>query len=189
MSIPRYRDQLATARMLSEAMEQQSDRVEQIAQIIADAVLQNHTLFTCGNGGSAADAGHFAEELSGRYRTNRRALPAISLSIDALAITCIANDFGYDAVFSRQIEAHGRAGDVLAVFSTSGNSPSILNAITAAKARNMTTIAFLGKSGGNAAGMATHEIIVPSHDSGRIQEAHIQIVHYICEVIEQRCLA
>ena len=189
MSIPRYRDQLATARTLSEAMEQQSDRVEQIAKVIADAVLHNHTLFTCGNGGSAADAGHFAEELSGRYRTNRRALPAISLSIDALAITCIANDFGYDAVFSRQIEAHGRDGDVLAVFSTSGNSPSILNALSTAKARNMITIAFLGKSGGNATGMATHEIIVPSHDSGRIQEAHIQIVHYICEVIEQQCLA
>ncbi|MFZ9858582.1 MAG: D-sedoheptulose-7-phosphate isomerase [Roseiflexaceae bacterium] len=189
MSTPRYRDQLATARDLSEAMMQHADLVEHIAQVIADAVLQNHTLFTCGNGGSAADAGHFAEELSGRYRTNRRALPAISLSIDALAITCIANDFGYDAVFSRQIEAHGRASDILTVFSTSGNSPSILNALRAAKARNMTTIAFLGKGGGDAKGMAAHEIIVPSQDSGRIQEAHIQIVHYICEVIEQRCLA
>lgn len=189
MNTPRYSDQLATARALSEAMEQQSAKVETIAQIIADAVLTNHTLFTCGNGGSAADAGHFAEELSGRYRTNRRALPAMSLSIDALAITCIANDFGYDAVFARQIEAHGRAGDVLTVFSTSGNSPSILNAIGAAKARQMITVAFLGKGGGHALGFADYEIIVPSNDSGRIQEAHIQIVHYICEVIEQRCLA
>lgn len=189
MSIPRYCDQLAIARALSEAMEQQSTQVEHIAQIIADAVLANHTLFTCGNGGSAADAGHFAEELSGRYRTNRRALPALSLSIDALAITCIANDFGYDAVFARQIEAHGKCGDVLAVFSTSGNSPSILNAITAAKARQMTTIAFLGKSGGSALGMADYQVVVPAQDSGRIQEVHIQIVHYICEVIEQRCLA
>jgi D-sedoheptulose 7-phosphate isomerase len=189
MTAPRYRDQLTTARALSEAMEQHAERVEQIAQIIADAVLQNHTLFTCGNGGSAADAGHFAEELSGRYRTNRRALPAMSLSIDALAITCIANDFGYDAVFARQIEAHGRTGDILTVFSTSGNSASIINAITTAKARNMTTIALLGKGGGDALGLANYEIVVPSQDSGRIQEAHIQIVHYICEVIEQRCHA
>jgi len=189
MSTPRYRDQLAVARAVSEAMEPLADKVEQIAGVIADAVLNNHTLFTCGNGGSAADAGHFAEELSGRYRTNRRALPAISLSIDALAITCIANDFGYDVVFARQVEAHGRAHDVLVVFSTSGNSSSIINAIRTAKSRQMTTIAFLGKGGGTAAGLADYEVIVPSSDSGRIQEAHIQIVHYVCEVIEQRCLA
>lgn len=189
MTAPRYRDQLVATRALAEAMEQQSTQVERIAQVIADAVLHSHTLFTCGNGGSAADAGHFAEELSGRYRSNRRALPAISLSIDALAITCIANDFGYDAVFARQIEAHGRAGDCLAVFSTSGNSPTILNALHTAEQRSMTTIAFLGKGGGTARGLADYEVVVPSNDSGRIQEAHIQIVHYICEVIEQRCLS
>ncbi len=189
MTTPRYCDQLASVRALAEAMEQQALVVEHIAQVIADGVLSNRTLFTCGNGGSAADAGHFAEELSGRYRTNRRALPAISLSIDALAITCIANDFGYDAVFARQIEAHGRAHDILAVFSTSGNSPSILQALRTATSRGMTTVAFLGKGGGDAAGIADYEIIVPAHDSGRIQEAHIQIVHYICEVIEQRCLS
>lgn len=189
MTTPRYRDQLAVVRAVAEAMEQHAQQVEQIAQIVADAVLNNHTLFTCGNGGSAADAGHFAEELSGRYRTNRRALPAISLSIDALAITCIANDFGYDAVFARQIEAHGKPHDVLVVFSTSGNSPSIIRALDVAKQREMTTIALLGKDGGAARGKADHEIIVPATDSGRIQEAHIQIVHFVCEVIEQRCLA
>jgi D-sedoheptulose 7-phosphate isomerase len=144
-------------------------------------------LYTCGNGGSAADAGHFAEELSGRYRTNRRALPALSLSIDALAMSCIANDFGYDQVFARQLEAHGKPADVLVVFSTSGNSQSILHALTTARSKQMTTIALLGKGGGAARGMADYEVIVPSLDSGRTQEMHIQIVHYVCEVIELRC--
>ena len=106
---PSYRHQLAESTAIIAAMQVQADAVEQIADVIAQNVLAGHTLFTCGNGGSAADAGHFAEELSGRYRSNRRALPAQSLSIDALVITCIANDFGYDAVFARQLEALGRA--------------------------------------------------------------------------------
>lgn len=185
---PSYHAQITQTQALMAAMLAQTSAIEGIATRVADAVLSGRTLYTCGNGGSAADAGHFAEELSGRYRTNRRALPALSLSIDALAMSCIANDFGYDAVFSRQIEAHGKAGDVLVVFSTSGNSPSILNALDAAKNRGLVTVALLGKGGGSAAGKADAEIIVPSNDSGRVQEMHIQIVHYICEVIEQRCL-
>ncbi|MCX6016723.1 MAG: SIS domain-containing protein [Chloroflexales bacterium] len=184
---PSYRHQLAESTAISAAMQTQADTVEQIATIIAENVLTGHTLFTCGNGGSAADAGHFAEELSGRYRGNRRALPAQSLSIDALVITCIANDFGYDAVFARQLEALGRAGDLLVVLSTSGNSTSILAAIDTARAIGITTFAMLGKGGGTATGRADYQIIVPSNDSGRIQEAHMQIIHYICEVIEQRC--
>jgi D-sedoheptulose 7-phosphate isomerase len=183
-----YQTQIAQTQALMTAMLAQSATIEAIADRIATGVLSGHTLYTCGNGGSAADAGHFAEELSGRYRTNRRALPALSLSIDALAMSCIANDFGYDAVFARQIEAHGKAGDILAVFSTSGNSPSILQALQTASARGMVTVALLGKGGGAAAGRADLEIIVPANDSGRVQEMHIQIVHYICEVIEQRCL-
>lgn len=184
---PSFREQLATTSTLIAAMQAQSALVEHIADVVATRVLSGHTLFTCGNGGSAADAGHFAEELSGRYRSNRRALPAQSLSIDALAITCIANDFGYDAVFARQIEALGRPGDVLCALSTSGNSPSILAALQVARAKGMITIALLGKGGGSAQGMATHEIIIPATDSGRIQEMHMQIIHFICEVIEQRC--
>ena len=183
-----YLAQIEATQQLMSAMLTHADAIEHIAGRIADAVLGQRTLYTCGNGGSAADAGHFAEELSGRYRTNRRALPALSLSIDALAMSCIANDFGYDQVFARQIEAHGTAGDVLVVFSTSGNSVSIINALTTARARGMVTIALLGKGGGAAKGMADAEIIVPSMDSGRTQEMHIQIVHYVCEVIEQRCL-
>lgn len=184
---PTFRNQLATTQALLTALAEQSGTIEQVADLVAQRILSGQTVFTCGNGGSAADAGHFAEELSGRYRSNRRALPAMSLSIDALAITCIANDFGYDAVFSRQIEAHGRPDDVVVVFSTSGNSPSILNALHVAKQRGLTTIALLGKGGGAALGLADYHIVVPSDDSGRIQECHIQIVHFICEVIEQRC--
>lgn len=185
---PSFRHQLDQTTALISALQSQCSHVEQIADTVATTVLNGHTLFTCGNGGSAADAGHFAEELSGRYRTNRRALPAQSLSIDALAITCIANDFGYDAVFARQIEALGRPGDMLCVLSTSGNSPSIVAAIHAAHAKGMQSVALLGKGGGRAAGLANHEIIIPANDSGRIQEMHMQIIHFICEVIEQRCL-
>ena len=184
---PSYRQQLAESSALIAAMQTQVDNVEQIADVIATRVLAGHTLFTCGNGGSAADAGHFAEELSGRYRGNRRALPAQSLSIDALVITCIANDFGYDAVFARQLEALGRAGDLVFVLSTSGNSASILAVLETARTKGITSIAMLGKGGGHAAGCADYQIIVPANDSGRIQEIHMQIIHYICEVIEQRC--
>ena len=184
---PSFSTQLDQTTSLIHALKTQSATIEAIAQTITTAVLSGHTLFTCGNGGSAADAGHFAEELSGRYRSNRRALPAQSLSIDALAITCIANDFGYDVVFARQIEALGRPGDILCALSTSGNSPSILAAIEAAHAKQMTTIALLGKNGGQARGRATHEVIIPSQDSGRIQEMHMQIIHFVCEVIEHQC--
>lgn len=184
---PSFTAQLDQTTALIAALKAQSGPIEAIAQSIATAVLSGHTLFTCGNGGSAADAGHFAEELSGRYRSNRRALPAQSLSIDALAITCIANDFGYDVVFARQIEALGRPGDVLCALSTSGNSPSILAAIDAANAKGMTTVALLGKNGGHARGRANYEVIIPSHDSGRIQEMHMQIIHFVCEVIETQC--
>lgn len=184
---PSFREQLDQTTAVIATLKAQSAVVDQIADVIATSVLAGHTLFTCGNGGSAADAGHFAEELSGRYRSNRRALPAQSLSIDALAITCIANDFGYDVVFARQIEALGRAHDLLCVLSTSGNSPSILAALQAAHAKGMQTIALLGKGGGQARGMATYEIIIPSNDSGRVQEMHMQIIHFVCEVIEHRC--
>lgn len=184
---PTFAAQLAQTMALLNALSAQHAMVEEIADVVATAVLTGHTLFTCGNGGSAADAGHFAEELSGRYRSNRRALPAQSLSIDALAITCIANDFGYDQVFARQIEALGRPHDILCVLSTSGNSPSILAAINAAHTKGMKSIALLGKGGGHARGLATHEIIIPANDSGRVQEMHMQIIHFICEVIEHRC--
>ncbi len=162
----------------------QAEAIEHIAALVRDSLLNGRKLLTCGNGGSAADAMHLAEELIGRYRSNRRPYPAICLAADSTALTCIANDFGYDQVFARQVEGLGQAGDILICFSTSGRSPSILAALHSAHARGMVTIALLGKGGGPALGLAQHEIVVASADSGRIQEAHMQIVHYICEVLE-----
>lgn len=141
-------------------------------------------ILTAGNGGSAADAMHLAEELVGRYKGNRRALAAVALNSDATALTCIANDFSFDEIYSRQVEALGRKGDVLVVFSTSGNSPNVLNALAAARKCGMVTVAMLGKSGGKAAGRADHEIIIASQDGARVQEAHTLILHLWLELIE-----
>ncbi|MDZ4719756.1 MAG: SIS domain-containing protein [Roseiflexaceae bacterium] len=180
-----FSEQLETSITTFRNLQQQSAAIEQIALLIRDALFAGQSLFTCGNGGSAADALHLAEELLGRYRGNRRALPAICLAADSTALTCIANDFGYENIFARQIEGLARPGDILICFSTSGRSPNILAALQAARLRRTHTIALLGKEGGPAKGLADHEIIVAHSDSARIQEAHMQIVHYICEVIEQ----
>lgn len=158
--------------------------VEQTGRAIAAAFQGGHTLFTCGNGGSATDAMHLAEELTGRYKDNRRALPALCLNGDASALTCIANDFGYEAVFARQIEAFGKPGDVLVAFSTSGHSPNVLRALAAARESRLTTILVGGKDGGRAAGNSDFAIIVPSDSTARIQEVHTFILHQWLEQIE-----
>jgi D-sedoheptulose 7-phosphate isomerase len=142
-------------------------------------------VLVAGNGGSASDAMHLAEELVARFEKNRRALAAMALC-DPTVITCAANDFGYQTVFSRQVEAFGNAGDVLVVFSTSGNSPNILRAIDAAKSRSMTTAAFLGKDGGKAKELCDIELIVPSRKSHRIQEGHKVLYHSLCEWVDER---
>lgn len=134
-------------------------------------------LLTAGNGGSAADSLHLAEELVGRYEKERPSLPAISLCADPTLLTCIANDYGFDNVFARQIEGLGRVGDVLVVFSTSGNSPNLVAALRTAKVAGLKTIALLGKTGGQAKGMADHEIIVPSLVTARVQEVHTFVLH------------
>jgi D-sedoheptulose 7-phosphate isomerase len=181
-----FTSQLEASIAVFQQLTQQAPIVEQIAQLTCNTLLSGQKLLTCGNGGSAADALHLAEELIGRYRGDRRPYPAICLSADGTAITCIANDFGYDQVFARQVAGLGQPGDLLICLSTSGRSPSILEALQAARQRGLHTIALLGKGGGPARGMADLELIVASNDSERIQEAHMQIVHYICEVIEQQ---
>lgn len=143
-------------------------------------------LLTCGNGGSLAQAMHFAEEWTGRFRRDRRALPAMALS-DPSVITCIANDFGYEAVFARQIEAHGRRGDLLLAISTSGRSPNLLRAASAARKLDMTTVALLGRGGGPLAGEVDIPIVVPqATTSDRIQEVHLVILHAVIEAVERR---
>ena len=142
-------------------------------------------VLVAGNGGSAADAMHLAEELVARFMKNRRGLAAIALC-DPTVLTCAANDFGFDAVFARQVEAYGNASDVLIVFSTSGNSPNILKAIEAAKQRKLFTAAFLGKDGGKARGACDVEFIVPSQLPHRIQEIHQVLYHSLVEWVDQR---
>ena len=144
---------------------------------ICQAIAGGHKLLTAGNGGSAADALHLSEELVGRFNKERRSLPAVSLCGDPTLLTCIGNDYGFDHLFSRQVEGLGARGDVLVVFSTSGNSRNLQLALSAARALEMKTIAVLGKEGGGAKGMADHELIVPSAVTARIQEVHTFILH------------
>jgi D-sedoheptulose 7-phosphate isomerase len=183
-----FRAQLDESLAVFEAFAAQAEAADAICRLVAEAVLAGRTLFTCGNGGSAADAIHLAEELVGRYRASRRPFAAICLNSDVGALTCIANDFGYEQVFARQLEALARPGDLLALFSTSGGSPNILAALRAARARGVTSVALLGKGGGPALALADHALVVPSDNSARIQEVHTLILHAICEEIEGRAV-
>lgn len=152
--------------------------------LFISALKADHKIISCGNGGSMSDAMHFAEELSGRFRDDRKAIAALSIS-DPSHITCTANDYGFDAIFSRFIEAHGRAGDALLAISTSGNSANICNAALAAKNAGMKIVALTGKSGGKLAGMSDITIRVPHEGySDRIQEMHIKIIHTLIREIE-----
>jgi D-sedoheptulose 7-phosphate isomerase len=160
-------------------------KIHESAKVIALAIQNGHKVISCGNGGSHCDAMHFAEELSGRYRQDRKAFPAIAIS-DPSHITCTANDYGFDAVFSRYVEGIGQAGDVLLGITTSGNSTNIINAIQAANDKGMVTILLTGKDGGVAATLADHSIIVPHHGfADRIQEIHIKIIHIFILIIEK----
>lgn len=160
-------------------------QIEAAAKMIADSFKQGGKVLSCGNGGSHCDAMHFAEELTGRYRDNRPGYPGIAIS-DPSHLSCVSNDFGYDYVFSRYVEAVGSKGDVLFGLSTSGNSGNILKAIEAAKAKGMKTVALTGKDGGKMAGLADVEIRVPHFGyADRIQEVHIKIIHIVIQLIEK----
>lgn len=167
-----------------QSLSSQASAFEEISAAMVACLRRGGKILTCGNGGSAADAMHLAEELVGRYKGDRVSWPALSLSSDGTLITCIANDYGYDAVFARQIEGLGTDGDVLVCFSTSGNSATILRALAAARAKGLRSVALLGKDGGKARGQADFELIVDSADTARIQEAHTLLLHGFLEVIE-----
>jgi D-sedoheptulose 7-phosphate isomerase len=158
--------------------------VEAAGTAILAALIGSNKLMTCGNGGSAADALHLAEELVGRYSRDRRALAGLCLNADPTAITCICNDYGYEHVFSRGVEALGKPGDVLVGFTTSGNSPNVIRAFEAAQKIGITTILLAGKDGGAARGTCDHEIIVPSSNTARIQEIHTLILHQWLEIVD-----
>lgn len=145
----------------------------------------NKKILIAGNGGSAADAQHFAAELVGRYGFDRPSLPALALTTDTSNLTAIGNDYGYEYVFSRQLEGMGQEGDLFIGISTSGNSQNILNAFASAKAKGITTVALTGRDGGKMAEVADYTLIVPSNATPRIQESHLLIEHMICDAIEK----
>ena len=166
----------------------QIEKIETAARLMADAILANGKIISCGNGGSHCDAMHFAEELTGRYRDNRRSLPAIAIS-DVSHLSCVSNDYGYEFVFSRFIEGLGQPGDVLFGLSTSGNSANIIKATEAARAKGMKVIIMSGKDGGKLAGVADVEIRVPHFGyADRIQEIHIKVIHIFMLLIEKMVL-
>ena len=160
-------------------------QISDIAALLIEVLNNGNTIFWCGNGGSASDSQHLAGELIGRFKGNRKPLKSISLNSDSAVMTCIVNDYGYEHIFSRQIEALGEEGDVLIGISTSGRSENVNNALKKAKEKNLHTVGFLGKDGGAALQIASHTIVVPSQSTARIQEMHITIGHILCELIEE----
>jgi D-sedoheptulose 7-phosphate isomerase len=160
--------------------------LERAAELIAEAVAGGKKLLTCGNGGSATDAMHLATEMVVRFEQNRRPYPALCLAASVGDLTAIANDYSFEDVFSRQVEAFGQAGDVLIALSTSGKSENVRRALETARRRSLRTIAFLGKGGGPTAGLADIDLIVPSDVTARIQEAHALLLHTLCERVEER---
>lgn len=159
--------------------------IAETVSLLVDCFKSGNKLLVMGNGGSAADAQHFAAEIVGRFKLERRALPAISLTTDTSILTAIGNDYGFDRIFSRQVEAHAVAGDVVVGISTSGNSPNVQLALQAAIERGCRTIALLGKDGGSIKTVSEFSLIVPSNDTPRIQEGHIAIIHIVCDLVEK----
>jgi D-sedoheptulose 7-phosphate isomerase len=162
--------------------------VTQIVKAMSSAIHDGHTVFWMGNGGSAADAQHMAAELSGRFLRERRALPSEALTVNTSALTAIANDFGYDQVFSRQVEAFVRPGDVVVGITTSGNSENVVRGLLAAKERGAVTVAFTGNNGGRVAAIADIVLVGPSGYAAIVQEIHVTLGHIICDLVEQEHL-
>ena len=166
-----------------ERMSANAGAVVRAAQVMAAALKAGRTVFAFGNGGSAADAQHFTAELVGRYERERRGWPAVALSTDTSALTAIGNDYGFEQVFARQLAALGRPGDVAFAITTSGNSPNVLRALEAAKARGLLTIALTGR-GGEAGKIAAHPVGVDEDRTPRVQEVHATLLHVMCELME-----
>jgi len=161
------------------------ESIEKVANLLIRCLSNDGTIFWCGNGGSASDSQHLAGELVGRFVGDRRPLKSIALTADSAVMTCIVNDYGYEYIFSRQVEALGSEGDILVGITTSGNSQNILNAFKVAEQKGMVTIGLLGKGGGIAASLAKETIVVSSNSTARVQEMHILIGHILCDLIEE----
>jgi D-sedoheptulose 7-phosphate isomerase len=159
--------------------------IDAAAGLIMSTLQGGGKLMVCGNGGSAAEAAHLATELVGRFDGKRKALPAVALSSDGSLVSCIGNDFGFEHVFARQIEGLGRPGDLVVAITSSGNSPNIVAALKEAKRLGIKSLAFLGRGGGKAKGLATCELLVPGSRGPSAQESHLFLIHYFCELIEK----
>ena len=162
------------------------NEIQKAINLIVNSMNGGHKLLLCGNGGSAADCQHIAAEFTGRFIQNRKPLPAIALTTDSSALTCISNDYSYEDVFARQVSALGCQGDVLIAISTSGNSENISRAVRMSTSLNMTTICLSGRDGGSLSNLCDISIVVPSESTARIQEAHILIGHTLCGGVEQQ---
>lgn len=158
--------------------------IERAGDLILATLSRGGKLLICGNGGSAAEAAHFATELVGRYAKTRRSLPAIALSSDGSLLSCIGNDFGYEQVFARQVTGLAQPGDLVVVLTSSGNSANIIAALNEAKRLGLESIAFLGRGGGKARGLATCDLIMPGNSGAAAQEAHLFLIHHFCERID-----
>ena len=191
MSVERIRKSFEDARRVLSAFVDEEDNlsaVDAAAELLSGVLLGGGKILSCGNGGSMCDAMHFAEELTGRFRENRRALAAVAIA-DPAHLTCVANDFGFEQVFSRYVEAVGKPGDALLAISTSGNSANVLRAVEAARGRGMRVVGLTGKDGGAMRGRCDVDICVPWEGySDRVQEIHIKVIHILIEEIERRVL-
>jgi D-sedoheptulose 7-phosphate isomerase len=170
--------------VVARSMQQILPDIEKAGVLLIAALRQGRKVLACGNGGSAADSSHFVEELIGRYKNNRRPLPAIALTGDNVVLTVISNDFGYDQVFARQVEALGKKGDILVAFSTSGKSPNVVNAMAAARRKKMQVIALTGENGEGMRKISDIAVVVPTTETARIQEVHEITYHSWCEAID-----
>lgn len=159
--------------------------IDEAGRLILKTLKGGGKLLIAGNGGSAAEAAHFATELTGRYAKTRRSLPALALSSDGSLLSCIGNDFGFEEVFARQVAGLARPGDLVVVLTSSGNSANIISALAEAKKQGLSTLAFLGRGGGKAKGLAACELIIPGQSGAAAQEAHLFLIHHFCELIDE----
>ena len=187
MTVERIQEAIRESIEAKEALTEEDHRmVLEMAYTMVEALSQGNKIIWMGNGGSAADAQHLAAELVSRFYKERDGLPSLALNTNTSVVTAIGNDYGFDHVFRRQVEALARPGDVVVGISTSGNSPNVLTALDEARRRGLVTLALTGKDGGKLPGRAEVVLVVPSQDTQRIQECHIAILHAICEVVEER---
>ncbi len=179
-----FEKSLAQAVGTLESLAEIRPAVDAAAELLVGTLRAGGKLLICGNGGSAAEAAHFATELVGRFDSDRRSLPAVALSSDGSLVTCIGNDYGFEQVFARQLGGLSRPGDLVVVITSSGKSPNIVAALQEAKRLGLKSLAFLGRGGGRAKGLATCELVISGSKGPSAQEAHLFLIHYFCELID-----